>query len=153
MDISKDKIEFSKQFGSDHSMIYDDNFDHNCKSFFGSLGPDVIIETSGNPDVIGKCYSILAPQGKLIMVGQPKFDQDVKLQNITKNFSGKQLLDSTGGRTSPDIDIPRYERLIKSGKIDFEKIITNSYNINEVNLAISDIVNGKILGKSIINFE
>ena len=57
------------------------------------------------------------------------------------------------GKTSPDIDIPRYERLIKSGKIDFEKIITNSYNLKDVNLAINDVAKGKTLGKSIINFE
>jgi len=153
VDISQEKLEFSKKFGSDYSIIYNDNFDNKCKSYFGSSGPDVIIETSGNPDVISKCYSILAPRGKLIMVGQPKFDQDVRLLNIAKNFSGKQILDSTGGRTSPDDDIPRYERLIKSGKIDFEKIITNYYNIKKINLAISDIAKGKVLGKSIIDFE
>ena len=153
VDISNEKLKFSKKFGSDHLIFFDNNFDDNCKSYFGSLGPDVIIETSGSPDMISKCYSILAPKGKLIMVGQPKFDQDVKFMNFSKNFSGKQLFDSTGGKTSPDIDIPRYERLIKSGKIDFEKLITNFYNIKEVNLAINDIVKGKTLGKSIIKFE
>lgn len=153
VDLNLDRLNFSKLFGTNNTLIYNESFEDSCKSLFGSTGPDFIIETSGNPDVISKCYSILAPQGKLIMVGQPKFDQEIKLSNISKNFVGKQIFDSTGGKTSPDTDIPRYERLIKTGKIDFEKIITNSYNINDINLAISDIISGKTLGKSIINFE
>ena len=39
--------------------------------------------------MISRCYSILAPNGKLIMVGQPKFDQDVKFVNFSKNFSDR----------------------------------------------------------------
>ena len=143
VDLNIDRLNFSKLFGSNHTLAYDENFEDNCKTYFGSSGPDIIIETSGNPDVINKCYSILAPDGKLIMVGQPKFDREIKLSNISKIFAGKQLFDSTGGKTTPDIDIPRYERLIKTGKIDFEKIITNSYDIKDINLAISDLVKRK----------
>ena len=152
VDISNEKLEFSKKFGSDHLIFFDDNFDDNCKSYFGSSGPDVIIETSGSPDMISKCYSILAPKGKLIMVGQPKSGEKIILNSASDNFIGKKIFDSQGGGTNPDIDIKNYIKIIENNKIDIEKIITKRVNIKDINSAIEDIKNNKVTGKCIINF-
>ena len=60
----------------------------------------------------------------------------------------KKVFDSEGGGTIPDIDIPRYVRLIESKKFNFNKIITNTTSLNNINKAIKDIREGTNLGKN-----
>lgn len=154
IDVKKKKLDFAKKFGASQGLIFeDDELEEKIKKIFGSKGPEIIIDTVGSPEIINKSYSLLANNGKLIMVGQPKYGQDIILKNASINFSGKKIFDSQGGGTNPDIDIARYVKVINSGKFDFEKIITNTIKINEINSAIELIKSGRVLGKTMIKFD
>ena len=153
VDVNKKKLSFSKKFGSTHVFNYKDlELSEQIKKIFGSNGPDIIIDTVGSPEILSKSYSWLSSNGKLIMVGQPKSKDSIVLINASDNFVGKTIFDSQGGCTDPDIDIQRYVRLYDSIKTDINKLITNTININNVNLAINAIKNGKNLGKTLIKF-
>ena len=154
VDLKKDKLDFSLKIGASQIINYEDrDFDEKIKKIFGSKGPEIIIDTVGSPEIINKAYSILSNNGKLVMVGQPKIGQDIILKNASMNFLGKQIFDSQGGMTNPDTDIERYIRIIDSGKYNFEKIITNTINLKDINSAINDIKLGKNLGKTLIKFN
>ena len=64
-----------------------------------------------------------------------------------------KMFDSEGGGTDPDIDIPRYTRLIDSKLFDFNKIITNIIKLKDINKAINNVRNGRNLGKTLIEFK
>jgi len=49
----------------------------------------------------------------------------------------KILKGSHGGSAVPDIEIPRYIRLIKERKMSVKNLITHQFNLNEINKAIS----------------
>jgi S-(hydroxymethyl)glutathione dehydrogenase/alcohol dehydrogenase len=153
VDIKKSKLEFALKIGASEVLNYSDNlFDEKIKKIFGIKGPDFIIDTVGSPEIINKSYSMLSNNGNLIMVGQPKVGQDIVLKNASINFLGKKIFDSQGGSTDPDTDIERYARIIDSGKINFENIITDVVNIKDINNAIDNIKTGKTLGKTLIKF-
>jgi len=154
IDVKKEKLDFAKKFGASENLNYEDNeLEEKIKKIFGSKGPEIIIDTVGNPEILKKSYSFLASNGKLIMVGQPKYGQDIVLKNASINFSGKKIFDSQGGETNPDIDIARYIKVINSGKFNFEKIITNIINIRDINSIVALIKSGKVLGKTVIKFD
>ena len=154
VDVVKEKLNFAKKFGASDILHYEkDELEEKIKKIFGSKGPEIIIDTVGNPEIINKSYSWLASNGKLIMVGQPKYGKDIVLKNASIHFLGKKIFDSQGGETDPDIDIERYVKIINSEKFDFEKIITKIININEINAAIQLIKSGKVLGKTMIKFD
>ena len=65
----------------------------------------------------------------------------------------EKIFDSEGGGTNPDVDIPRYIRLIDSKLFDFNKIITNIIKLKDINKAINNVRTGKNLGKTLIEFK
>lgn len=152
-DIKQKKLNFAKKLKADFTIncskkdIVDEVMKIN-----GSKGIDYIFETSGNVDVIKNCYDLLAPNGRLVLVGQPSHNEKITLQNLQNNFQGKMIFDSQGGLTDPDYDIFRYINLIKNKKLFPEKIVTNNIKINNLNKYIKMIHRGEILGKTIINF-
>ena len=105
---------------------------------------DVIIDTSGVPEVISDAYDRLSPSGRLILVGQPTPGKSVELPNAVSMFdgSGKSIRATQGGRTDPEKDIPRYIKLALSGSLDYESLHTDTFFLDEVNEAFDLLRSG-----------
>ena len=105
---------------------------------------DVIIHTSGCPEVISDAYDRLSPSGRLILVGQPTPGKSVELPNAVSMFdgSGKSIRATQGGRTDPEKDIPRYIKLALSGSLDYESLHTDTFFLDEVNEAFDLLRSG-----------
>ena len=69
------------------------------KKIVSKSGFDIIVDTTGIPELIDIAYNILSSQGRLIMVGQPKKGEKITLSSASDNFIGKTVLDSQGGKT------------------------------------------------------
>ena len=105
---------------------------------------DVIIDTSGVPEVISDAYDRLSPSGRLILVGQPTPGKSVELPNAVSMFdgSGKSIRATQGGRTDPEKDIPRYIKLALRGSLDYESLHTDTFFLDEVNEAFDLLRSG-----------
>jgi len=86
----------------------------------------------------------------VILVGQPDFRQSLTIEGFSKNIKGLTVKDSEGGLTQPSVDIPRYVNLYKSGVLKLHELITNTYSLENINEAIGDMKDGKVVGKCII---
>ena len=105
---------------------------------------DVIIDTTGIPQVIADAYDKLAPSGRLILVGQPAPGKSVELPNAVSMFdgTGKSVKATQGGRTIPHVDIPRYIELASRGIISYEQLHTDTFTLDEVNDAFDLLKSG-----------
>jgi len=112
---------------------------------------DVILDTTGNCSVITKAFDLLAPSGRLIMVGQPQPDANLNILNPLSFFDGqgKSVRASQGGGTKPEIDIPRYVALANKGIIDYETLHTDTFTLDEINEAF-DLLKSGNAGRIII---
>ena len=154
-DIQEDKLIKSMELGATNTInIQNENQElvEKSKKLIGNNGYDIIVDTTGIPELIDLAYNLLSSQGRLIMVGQPKKGEKIVLNSASDNFTGKTIFDSQGGKTNPDIDIRNYLKIIQNNKIDIEKIITKRINIKDINSTIEDIKKHKVIGKVIINF-
>jgi len=115
-------------------------------------GVDIIVDTTGDPDLIAQAYHLVAPGGKVIMVGQPMRGQDLILSDIAGDLKGKTLMDSEGGQTSPNEDIPRYLRLYRSGLLNLAGLITHRFPLDKVNDAL-DVVRSGVAGRVILEMH
>lgn len=104
---------------------------------------DVFVDCTGNVEVIGKGYSLVAPGGKMILVGQPRHDTTLPIYAMRRHYTGKVLFDSQGGLTNPTVDIPRYLDLYKQGKLKLDDLITHRFKLAEVNEAIAVMEQGE----------
>ena len=112
---------------------------------------DVIIDTTGIPEVISACVSKLSGKGRMILVGQPAPGRGVEVMNAVNLFNGMgQTIKATqGGKTNPTEDIPRYVRMHKEGILDIESFVTHRFKLNQVNEAF-DLLRSGNAGRIII---
>ena len=151
VDIRDEKLEMAKGFGATHCINSrsSENLDGEIYSIVGSKGADVVIDTTGLSEVIQKAYILTHPDGKTILVGVPKKGDNVAIYTLPLHFK-KVLTGSHGGDAVPDLEIPRYIRLIKADKMTLKGIITHEFGLDEINKAI-DLVRSSDAGRVVIN--
>ncbi len=153
IDLHDSKLKMVKQFGATHcfNSKKTKNLDEEIKKIVGEKGADVVIDTTGNARVIETAYNLTHPDGKTILVGVPRKGDNVSIYTLPLHFK-KVLTGSHGGSTIPNIDIPRYIKLYKAGKLKLDNLITHEFSLDEINKAIELLKSGKS-GRIIISME
>ena len=136
VDLINHKLEMGKKFGLTHAVLGGkENVNDTIRNFVGAQGADVVIETTGNSRVIEQAYELTHPDGKTILVGVPRKGDNVSIYSLPLHFK-KVLTGSHGGDAMPDLEIPRYIRLMESDKMTLEGFITHEFSLDEINQAL-----------------
>jgi 2-desacetyl-2-hydroxyethyl bacteriochlorophyllide A dehydrogenase len=115
---------------------------------FGVNGFDVTIEAVGLPSTFQNCIDAACFGGRVIMIGVPKKNIDFAHQVIQK-----KELHICGSRNALKKDFLELIDLVRSGKVDLEKIITNTYALADAPKAFSDFsANAANMLKVVIDF-
>ena len=135
----------------DNSIVKKDlSFNYGANFFYETVTKlpeniDLLIDTTGNVEIISESFKKLSINGRILLVGQPAPDQSLIIPNALKLFNGSGLLikASQGGGTIPHEDIPRYLKLLSLGYLSIEKLITHRYKLSDVNEAFKTLKSGK----------
>ncbi len=150
VDLLNNKLTMGDSFGLTHKVLGgDDRVNDKIREVVGSGGADVVIDTTGNSRVIEQAYDLTHPDGKTILVGVPNKGDNVSIYTLPLHFN-KVLTGSHGGDSVPDIEIPRYIRLIKSEKMTLDGLITHEFSLDEINDAL-DLFRSGEAGRIIID--
>lgn len=105
---------------------------------------DVIVDTTGNADAISDALRLLAPSGRFIMVGQTAPEWGILIPNARKFFDGEgaTIKFTQGGQFNPDVDLPRYIKMWRSGHLSIDGIITHRYPFAQINEALDAVRSG-----------
>ena len=145
IDIHDKKLGMARKLGA--------TFAYNFKRrSLASLHVDVVVECTGLVGLIQTAYHMIVPGGRLILVGQPHYEQTLILHGIRQHYCGKTVMDSEGGQTNPSRDIPRYLNLYKLGKLDLASLITHRYPLAQINKAVAMVKEG-MCGKVILEMR
>ena len=151
VDLIAHKLKLGKKFGLTHGFMGGESeLKNKIWNIVGSQGADVVIETTGNSRVIEEAYDLTHPDGKTILVGVPEKGDNISIPSLPLHFN-KVLTGSHGGDAVPDVDIPRYIRLINAGKMTLDGIITHEFGLDDVNEAL-DLVRSGEAGRCVISF-
>ena len=69
-------------------------------------------------------------------MGVPKKGDNINIYSLPLHFN-KVLSGSHGGDAVPDIEIPRYIRLMESGKMILDGLITHEFDLDDINDALN----------------
>ena len=153
VDLYDEKLALSRNFGATHTLNAKGvNVLSEIRSIVGVGGADVVVDNTGNPDVIRTCYDLTSPKGRTVLVGVPAKDHDVTLYTLPLHFD-KTLTGSHGGESEPEIDIPRYLKLESLGILDLKTLVTDRYPLSKINNAIEDMQSGRISGRCMIHMQ
>lgn len=105
---------------------------------------DVIIDTTGIPEVITESISKLSNQGRMILVGQPAPGKMVEVMNAVNLFNGmgQSIKATQGGKTNPQEDIPRYVKMYQEGILNVKQFVTHYFNLDQINEAFDLLKTG-----------
>ncbi len=150
IDLTEDKLDAARRLGATHTFLSADReaLSTAIHETLGSLGADVVVDTTGNVDVIQQANDLTNSAGRTILVGVPKGGQRASISTLPLHF-GKILTGSHGGGSKPDEDIPRLVRLIGAGHLDLNQFPTYEYELAEINQALQDLRDGAV-GRRII---
>jgi Zn-dependent alcohol dehydrogenase len=113
---------------------------------------DVVIDTTGNPDVIAAGFAALKPSGRMILVAQPAPGQSLVFPNANTFFEGqgKRIMATQGGRTLPWMDLPIYHELCEDNLHKVKQLITHSFALDQINDAV-DLLRSGSAGRIMIS--
>jgi S-(hydroxymethyl)glutathione dehydrogenase/alcohol dehydrogenase len=107
------------------------------------LGAEYSFEAIGTKTTYEQAVQVIGNRGKAIWIGAPPREPlsiDAKMI-----FSGeKTIMGSNYGSARPRHDMPRLLSLYKSGKLKLDELVTHTYQIEEINEAFDDMLEGKL---------
>jgi S-(hydroxymethyl)glutathione dehydrogenase/alcohol dehydrogenase len=143
IDLYDHKLALARKFGATHVVNSKQaDWSQEILKITGPAGVDVFIENTGQVRLIELAYKLTAPQGRTILVGVPRHDQDITIHSLPLHF-GKVLTGCEGGHTNPTSDIPRYLRLYQRGKLELAAQITHRFPLDDINNALDTVRNGQ----------
>ena len=144
IDISEDRLELAKSFGATdviNSRLKDVKVE--VKKLCGD-GAEGCIESAGKVETIELAFSLIKKnEGKLYFASHPPEGEMIRIAPH-ELISGKQIFGSWGGGCHPDKDIPRLAESYLSGKMPIQKLITKRYQLDQINMALSDLKEGNV---------
>ena len=150
VDLHDERLELAKQMGATH-LINSSKVDARqaILEIVGREGVDAFIDNTGQPAIIEMGYQLTKPQGRVTLVGVPRQGSTINIYSLPLHF-GKGLSGSHGGEAIPQVDIPRYQKLYSAGKIRLNELITDRYELGQVNEAIAAMRSGAASGRCLI---
>lgn len=146
IDIIEQKLEMAKRFGATHGInsghMNPDALSKAIREIVGEGGADVVIDTTGIARVIEQAYDLTHKDGKTILVGVPKKGENISIYSLPLHFK-KLLKGSEGGSCQPHLDIPRYIRLVKEGKLHLSGLVSHEFPLEKINEAIKTVRSGE----------
>jgi len=150
VDLYADKLRLAAELGATHVIDgADGEVEDALRAIVGADGADVVVENTGNVDLIELAYRLSKPRGRTVLVGVPSGDRPARIHTLPLHF-GKLLTGSHGGDARPDVDIPRGIELYRAGALKLAELITDRYPLVDINRAIADLRAGKVAGRCLL---
>jgi S-(hydroxymethyl)glutathione dehydrogenase/alcohol dehydrogenase len=144
------RLALAKHMGATHlinSATHD--AEQAIAGIIGTRGLDCFIDNTGNPQIIELGYRITMAQGRVVLVGVPRKGNNINIYSLPLHF-GKGISGSQGGEAVPQEDIPRYQNLFNAGIIKLRELVTERYEIADINTAIERMRSGAASGRCLI---
>jgi Zn-dependent alcohol dehydrogenase len=153
VDLFEGRLDLAKKMGATHLInVNKVDAEKSIQDILSNQGPDCFIDNTGNPKIIELGYRIINHQGRVILVGVPRKSNNTTIYTLPMHF-GKRLIGTQGGEAVPNLDIPRYYKLLKNGQIRLKELITESFPLEDINLAISRMRSGEASGRCLIKMK
>jgi len=143
-DIDDKKLELAKELGAKFTVNPSKT---DLKDFLKQNGGlvDIAFEVIGKPETIETAFKTLGKAGKLCVVGYTS--QNIIINPAKIMFFEQEIFGSIGCSLK---DFPKILDIVKSGKINLNKLIANKYELEDINTALDELRASKVLRNIIL---
>lgn len=113
---------------------------------------NAVVEAAGHPKAFETAYKITAPGGLTVTVGLPAPGTTAGIDPLVLTSEARRVHGSYLGSSVPSVDIPKYEKLWREGKLNADGLISSHIKLEDINLAMENLAAGTAL-RQIILFD
>jgi Zn-dependent alcohol dehydrogenase len=158
VDLTDEKLEFSKQFGATHLVNASrEDAVARVRELGGGSGVDVAFDAIGVAITTEQILQMARDRragerdgGVAVLVGVPHGKPPQVDTSLM--FRGKVFRGAPGGCSTPDRDFPLLIRWFQEGKMPLDKLVTRRFKLSEINEACDALSRGEIAGRAIVEF-
>ncbi len=149
IDVENSKLELAKKLGATHIINSKTQDALMFVREYSNGGVDYAIEASGRSDIIEQAFQSVRDKGGLcVFASHPPEGQKISIEPHDL-IRGKRIKGSWGGDCNSDRDIPHFCDLYLQGRLPLEELLTHTYSLNEINDALDDLENRKVVRATI----
>ena len=150
VDVLDSKLQAAKSFGATHGVnASDKDAIKQVQALTAGRGADNVIITVGSTAAIQQGYAMAGPRGTIVVVGLAPRGETLTLPTF---FGGEKTVTSSSmGTTNLAVDVPKLVTLYQNKKLKLDELITKRYPLEQINEAITAVVQGEAL-RNIITF-
>ena len=159
VDLDDEKLEFAKGFGATHCINAGKVDPVEAITELTGGGADYALDAVGHPttqEQILRSVRTGAPGlergGTALLIGLPP-PGATPLINTNLFAGGRYFTRTHAGDCLPDRDFPTFVRWYREGKLKLDDLVTRRYSLDQVNEAVADLTEGKILGRAIFTYS
>lgn len=170
VDVDEEKLELARRFGATHliNAAATDPIEAireltpGAEGAFGFrgmpiAGVDFAFDVVAKPQTFQQAFratrnsrNAVHGGGTTVVVGVPQ--ENFELPAIEMLMNERQVVGTLGGTAVPEEDIPLFIDWYRNGDLDLDALVTSRVGIDEINEATKMLDDGKVLGRSIIEF-
>jgi S-(hydroxymethyl)glutathione dehydrogenase/alcohol dehydrogenase len=142
--------EAALKMGATHAIAGGDSAGGEAMGLTDGMGPDVVFEAVGFPQLQEQAHYMTRNGGRTIWVGVPGMDAMPTVNGFFLTIYEKQIRGCFYGSAYPPRDFPRILELYKAGRLDLDALVTQTLPLARINDAFDAMRKGEQL-RSVIS--
>jgi S-(hydroxymethyl)glutathione dehydrogenase/alcohol dehydrogenase len=153
VDTLQSKLDTAMKLGATHGVLAGDGHDPVAavKDLTGGRGVDYAFEVIGNAATLSQAYGMVRRRGVAVAVGVPRFDAALEVPIGDLIFGEKTVIGSLYGSAQVMRDFPRLVRLVESGQLDLDAMVSATIKLDQVNEGFRAMEAGEVI-RSVITY-
>ncbi len=144
VDLSPMKLELAKKMGATHCINGgEEDAVAKIHEISGGLGADLAVECVGVTALMHQAYESVRPMGKVVVGGIAPPDKNFDVNAFSLPGTGKCVCGHKGSGAHSGQFISTLLKLYQAGKLDLASLVTQTYKLDDVAQAVSDLEEGK----------
>ena len=143
IDTNPTKEEVARRFGATHFIDASQVDPVEAVKAICPDGVDFAFECVGSPALVRLATDLLDWGGSAVVIGVPAPGSEAKFE-IGAMYHDKNIMMCRYGGSHPQHDIPLYASLYREGRLLLDELVTQTYAMEDVELALQDLRDGKL---------
>ena len=140
IDVVDEKLSFIEDLGATHTINSRETAPAEAIQNVTGGGVEYAFECTSHPDVVKQAIDAVRLGGTVVSTATSSADDfEIPPRAFT---AGKQIVGNVGGSLHPSVDIPRFAKLAKSGQLPLNKLVSETYSLDQLDEAFEAIDEG-----------
>lgn len=149
-DLDEYKRDFALELGAHHAIDpTEDGAADKVRDLTGG-GVDVAVDLAGASAALRFAYDIVKRGGAAVTAGLPHPDDTLSIPATSLTVSEKTLRGSYVGSCVPLRDVPRFARLMETGAMPIERLMTHRISLEEINEGFERLAAGEAIRQVVV---